>query len=160
MHSSAKIDIDASSIEDAVVVMTRMFDAPREKVWEAFTKPEHVARWYGGHGFSSPVCEMDVRPGGVWRHVMRTPDGSEFPLTFVYVEVVKPEKLVWRDVDYGEGAGGRINIVALEDFGNRTKWTLTTRFTSLAERDAAVQRGFARIIAEGCDRLNEVAASL
>lgn len=85
--------------DEAVIIITNILDAPRTLVWEAFTTPEHVKNWYGGHGYSNPVCEMDVRPGGRWRHVMRTPSGIEISMEFVFVEVVKPEKLSWRDVD-------------------------------------------------------------
>ena len=59
--------------DEAVIVMTRIYEAPRDLVWEVITEPRHVAQWWGGPGFSNPVCEMDVRPGGLWRHVMRFP---------------------------------------------------------------------------------------
>jgi uncharacterized protein YndB with AHSA1/START domain len=81
------IHIDAASTVDPVITMIHTLDAPREVVWETFTDPKHVARWYGGKGFANPVCEMDVRPGGHWRHVMRTPDGGEHRLHFIFVEV-------------------------------------------------------------------------
>ena len=59
--------IDASSLDEPVVIVTRMFDAPRTLVWDVITDPKHVVHWYGGPGFTNPVCEMDLRPGGVWR---------------------------------------------------------------------------------------------
>ena len=68
--------IDAASKERPVIVITRWFDAPRPLVWTAITTPAHVAQWYGGPGFTSPVCEMDLRPGGAWRHVMQAPSGA------------------------------------------------------------------------------------
>jgi len=82
--------------------MVHMLDAPREVVWQAFTNPKLAARWYDGRGFANPVCEMDVRPGGHWHHVMRTPDGGEHPLHFIFVEVLKPERLVARFTSIGE----------------------------------------------------------
>lgn len=154
---------DASSATEAIIVMSRIFDAPREKVWEALINPEHVARWFGGKGFTSPVCEMDVRPGGIWRHVMRAPNGMEFPMECVFLEVVKPEKLVWQNVDHGKKAGGPptcVNTVTLEDLGDKTKWKLVARFNSIAERDMSVQMGFALMVEEGCTRLNELVESL
>lgn len=151
-------------IEEAVIVMRRTFEAPREVVWAALTDPRHVAQWYGGHGFENPVCEMDVRPGGRWRHVMRTPDGAEHEMEFVFVEVVRPEKLVWRSAggDRGPGPGPHRNTmtVTLEDAGQRTKWTLVTRFESLADREAADRIGFASVLTEGTDRLNALVRSL
>ena len=158
-----KIDIDAKSATEAVIVMSRVLDAPRNVVWAAFTDPKHVVNWFGGHGFSNPVCEMDVRPGGLWRHVMRTPDGAEYAMTYVFVEVVKPEKISWRKVDHGaqpDGFPSPLNTVTFEDHGNKTKWQLVARFDSIAERDRATQIGFAETIAEGTERLNEVAKTL
>lgn len=154
---------DASSVEEAIIVMSRIFDAPREKVWEAFTTPEHVARWFGGEGFTSPVCEMDVRPGGIWRHVMRAPGGMEFAMEYVFLEVVKPEKLVWQNVNHGKSTGGpptAVQTVTLEDLGDKTKWKLVARFNSIAERDMSVQMGFAMMVEAGCGRLNNVVKSL
>ena len=80
--------------DDAVIVMSRVYEAPRDLVWAAITQPRHVARWWGGPGFSNPVCEMDVRKGGAWTHVMRFPDGHELHMDFVFVEVDPPRRLV------------------------------------------------------------------
>jgi uncharacterized protein YndB with AHSA1/START domain len=158
-----KINIDASSAHEAVIIMDRMFDAPREVVWAAFTDPKHVVKWYGGHGFSNPVCEMDVRPGGRWRHVMRTPDGKEFSMEFVFVDVVRPEKISWQNVDHGQRSSGPptcLNIVTFEDHGTRTKWKLVAHFNSIAERDFATKMGFTEMISQGSERLNDVAKAL
>jgi uncharacterized protein YndB with AHSA1/START domain len=73
---------------------TRVFDAPRELVWEAMTRPEHVARWYGPRGTTLTTCEIDLRPGGAFRYVMRGPDGSEVAFAGVYREVVPPARIV------------------------------------------------------------------
>jgi uncharacterized protein YndB with AHSA1/START domain len=158
-----KIDIDTSSTDEPVIVMSRMFDAPREVVWTAFTDPKHVVKWYGGDGFSSPVCEMDVRPGGLWRHTMRMPNGMEFAMEFVFVDVVRPEKISWQHIDHGKRTSGPptcLNIVTFEDHGAQTKWKLVTRFNSIAERDAAANMGHTQIISQGCERLNEVVKAL
>jgi hypothetical protein len=147
-----------------IILMRRTFRAPREVVWLAFTRPEHVAKWYGGRGFESPVCEMDVRPGGTWRHTMRTPDGSEFPQRFVYVEVIRPEKLVWKNVEHGSapppGLLNVVNTVTLEDAGSVTKWQLEALFDSEADRDLALERGFTRVITQGSEKLDDIVASL
>lgn len=158
-----KMQIDASNVDEAVIVMTRTFDAPRALVWEAFTNPKHVARWYGGKYFSNPRCEMDVRPGGTWRHVMRTPDGNDFALEFVYLEVKKPERLVWQHKDHGKRTSGPPTshmTVTLEDLGDKTRWTLVARFNSVAERDLVMTTGYTTIIGEGCDKLNDIAKEL
>ena len=79
---------------DHEVVITRRLDAPRALVWKAWTEPKHMAEWWGPKSFTNPVCDMDVRPGGAWRIVMRGPDGAEYPLKGVYREVVEPRLLV------------------------------------------------------------------
>lgn len=147
-----------------VIVMRRTFDAPREVVWLAFTDPNHVMHWYGGHGFENPVCEMDVRPGGRWRHVMRTPDGAELEMQFVFLEVVRPERLVWQSADHGKQRPGGpptcVMEVTLEDAGAKTTWTMVARFDSIAERDLATGIGFSEMITQGSEKLNDVAVRL
>ena len=77
--------------------MTRTFDAPRRLVFEAMTRPEHVRRWYGCDGAELTVCEIDLRPGGLWRYVLRMPDGQEFPFAGMYREIAAPERLVYTE---------------------------------------------------------------
>ena len=130
--------------DQPTIVMTRVYDAPRDMVWEAITEPDHVRQWWGGPGYTTLACEMDVRPGGRWSQVMRFPDGQEMALRFVYVEVDKPARMVWRNAD-PERAPGAVApqfTVTLEALGERTRWTLVARFESIAERDAAVGIGF------------------
>jgi uncharacterized protein YndB with AHSA1/START domain len=154
------VEIDGSSRNEPVIVMTHVLEAPRALVWTAFTTPEHVKNWYGGHGFHNPVCEMDVRPGGRWRHVMRTPDGHEQHLAFVFVEVVKPERLSWRTERQMPGEPEALNTLTLEDLGRRTRVTFVARFASVAERDLAMSWGFTRVLGEGVERMQQVLASL
>lgn len=148
-----KIRIDAKSSHSAVIVIQRTFDGPREVVWAVLTDPKHVVRWYGGRGFENPVCEMDVRPGGRWRHVMKTPDGAEHALEFEFGEVVEPEKLTWKNADIRM-------TVTLEAAGQETKWKLVARFNTYAERDAAQKMGFASVLAEGTEKFNAVVKEL
>src|ERR1700730_7092158 len=75
--------------------ITRVFDAPREMVFKAWTDPKLLAQWWGPKGFTNPVCELDVRPGGAIRVHMRGPDGTVYPMTGVYQEVVEPERIVF-----------------------------------------------------------------
>ncbi len=159
-----KTQVEAASDREPVIVMSRMFDAPREKVWAAFTDPKHVVRWYGGHGFTNPVCEMDVRPGGRWRHVMRTPDGHEFAMEFVFLEVERPERLVWQNADHGKRPPGGpptcVMAVTFEEVGRQTKWTMVATFLSLADRDAAMKMGFTTMIEQGSEKLEAIAGEL
>lgn len=146
------------------ITMTRTIKARRDKVWEVFTNPEHVRQWYGGHGFTNPVCEMDVRPGGRWSHVMRTPDGYEVALEYVFVEVRKPERLVWEGADRGQEllhgpATPRVEIT-LDDLGDETGWTMVARFASEEQREVARQMGFTRVLTEGTQKFDALVASL
>ncbi len=148
---------------EPIIVMTRVYDAPRELVWQTMTQAKHVRRWWGGPGFSNPVCEMDVRPGGLWNHVMRFPDGRELNLAFVFLEVEKPARLLWQHTDYGRRKDGLPVVhttVTLDDLGGKTRWTMVARFLSLEDRDRAVGFGFSRPIETSNDSLAEYLKTL
>lgn len=119
-----------------------------------------MARWYGGKGFTNPVCEMDVRPGGHWHHVMRTPDGGEHRLHFIFVDVVKPERLSWKTENGPDGKPAPFNTVTLEEYGPKTRVRFVARFVSIAERDLALEWGFTAVLREGVDRMREVVLTL
>jgi uncharacterized protein YndB with AHSA1/START domain len=87
---------------DRELVITRVFDAPRELVWKAWTDPKHIAQWWGPKGFTTRVEQMDFRPGGIWRYVMCSPDGTEYPVNGVFREVVPSERIVATD-EFDEG---------------------------------------------------------
>jgi uncharacterized protein YndB with AHSA1/START domain len=143
---------------EPTIVMTRVYDATRELVWQAMTEAEHVRRWWGGPGVSNPVCEMDVRPGGQWKHVMRFPDGRELRLEFVFLEVERPTRLVWQHTDYGkrkDGPPAAHTTVTFDDLGGKTRWTMVARFQSMKERAAALALGFSGPISASSDRLVE-----
>jgi uncharacterized protein YndB with AHSA1/START domain len=144
------------SADMPTIVMNRVYDAPRETVWAAMTQPKHVKQWWGGAGFTNPVCEMDVRPGGLWRHVMRFPDGHELVMDFVFLEVEPPRRLVWQHRDRGKRSAGpplSITTVTLEDLGDRTRWTMIARFDAMEERNAAIAMGFTGPIEASSERL-------
>jgi len=150
--------IDSNSPDEPVITITRVLDAPRELVWRAITDPKHVAQWYGGHGFTNPVCEMDLRPGGTWRHVMQAPSGAQFAINCIFLEVVEPEKLVWKtvkDEKRNPAPPTSINTVTLESIGLQTRWMLVARFESMKERDITASMGFGPMISQGAERLSE-----
>jgi len=150
---SSQIEIPKN---EPLIIMRRTYDAPRAKVWEASTEPRHVSRWWGGPGFSNPVCEMDVRPGGLWHHVMRFPDGHELVMDFVFIEVEPPTKLVWQHTDHGKRKGPPPTCrmtSTLEDAGGKTKTTMVAEFSSFEDRDYAIGMGFTGPIAASNDRL-------
>lgn len=148
--------IDLSPGDEAVICLTRIYDAPRALVWQALTDPRHVVAWYGGDGFTSPVCEIDLRVGGRWYLVMRAPNGMEFPIGSVFLEVVPPERLVWTGAaPSAPGAPPRpVITVTLEEAGEgRTSWRMEARFDTLADRDLSIQMGFSQMVAMGVERL-------
>lgn len=148
--------IDVSSVDRPVIIITRDFDAPRELVWRAITDPEQVAVWYGGPGFTNPVCQMDLRPGGAWHHVMQAPNGTRYTINSVFVEIVEPERLVWRtiaDPNRKPPPPTSVNTVTLEERGQQTRWKLVTLFDSMADRDLSAKMGFAQMISMGTDRM-------
>jgi len=141
--------------DQPTITMSRVYDAPRARVWEAITQPGHVRQWWGGAGVSNPVCEMDLRPGGLWTHVMRFPDGREMRMKFVFVEIAPPERLVWEHaepVEHGNGPATCRFTVTLEDLGGRTRWHMVARYHSLSARDASVAMGFSGRIEASNDR--------
>src|SRR5712692_4415203 len=131
----------ASDTSDREIVLTRVFDAPRELVWDAWTDPQQVVEWWGPRGFTTTIHEMDVRPGGIWRHTMHGPDGTDYPNKSKFIEVVKPERIV-----YSHGGGKKGDPGAqfqatwtFEAQGDKTKLTLRMVFPSAADRDRMVK---------------------
>ena len=122
------------------LITTRIFAAPRELVWTAWTAPEHLARWWGPIGFSTTTRAFDFRPGGVWRFVMHGPDGRDYQNRIVFDEIVPPERIVYRH-DGGEDVEPvRFSqTVLFEDVGGRTRMTWRGVFPSAAERDRVIK---------------------
>jgi len=117
---------------DCEIVITRVFNAPRDLVWKAWTDPAHIAQWWGPKGFTTRVDEMDLRPGGQSRYVMVGPDGTEYPVKGVFLEVVPLERIVATD-EFDEGYDritdvdlpqGMVTTVLFEDLGHQTRLTL------------------------------------
>jgi uncharacterized protein YndB with AHSA1/START domain len=155
--------IDVSAVDRPVIIITRDFDAPRELVWKAITDPKQVAVWYGGPGFTNPVCQMDLRPGGAWHHVMQAPNGTRFTINSVFEEFVEPERLVWRtirDSDRNPPPPTSLNTITLETRGQQTRWKLVTLFDSIADRDLSAKMGFGQMISMGTDRMAAHLATL
>ena len=143
------------------IVMTRVFDAPRRLVFDAWTKPELVKRWLlGPDGWTMPVCEIDLRVGGKYRWVWRRDsDGTEMGIGGVYREVAAPERLVATErFDEAWYPGEAVNTVALVEQGGRTTMTQTTLYESRDARDKALQSGMADGVGASYDRLEALLA--
>ncbi len=146
---------------DLEIVMTREFDAPRELVFEAHTKCEHLTNWWGPRKYTLEVCELDFRPGGKYRFVHRGPEGvDEHGFRGEFREIVPPEKIVW--TFEWEGMPGHVSVdtVTLEDLGGRTRLTAHSLFDSKEDRDGMLQSGMEEGAGETYDRLAEFVASM
>jgi uncharacterized protein YndB with AHSA1/START domain len=142
------LTFEVSTPGDRDVVMTREFSAPRERVWDAMSKPEYLRRWLlGPPGWSMTVCENDVKPGGAFRWAWSGPDGAEIAMLGVYREVSAPDKMVRTerfDIGCEPQSGEQLGTMELTDIGSgRTKLTLTVVYPSKEARDAAVASGMA-----------------
>jgi uncharacterized protein YndB with AHSA1/START domain len=116
--------------EGQELVLIRVFDAPRELVFKAWTDPKLVAQWWGPHCFSNPVCELDLRPGGAIRIHMRGPDGTVYPMTGVYQEVVEPERIVFTSAALNDKGNPMFEVLATVTFAEedgKTKQILRAR---------------------------------
>jgi uncharacterized protein YndB with AHSA1/START domain len=122
------------------IVITRLFDAPPELVFSAWSDPEGISHWWGPNGFRTTTHEMEFRPGGVWRFTMHGPDGVDYPNRIVYTEIVPPERIAY--AHRGEGDLDDIAFEALVTFepeGDGTRLTMRSRFATPAERNRVIE---------------------
>jgi len=146
---------------DREILMSRVFDAPREMVWAAFTDPMQVVQWGGPRGFTTTIEKMEVRPGGIWRHVMHGPDGTDYPSKSVFQEVVKPERLVFSHTGGKKHDAGAPFVATwtFEDVGGKTRVTGRMVFPTAAHRDHVVKvYGAIEGAKQNFDRLGEYLA--
>ncbi|MEO8096249.1 MAG: SRPBCC family protein [Acidobacteriota bacterium] len=131
---------------DRELVLTRVIDAPPEKVFRAWTEPELLKKWFAPQPYTTPVAEVDLRPGGANLIVMRDPQGNDMPNRGVYLEVVKNERLVFTDA-YTQAWEPSPKpfmtvILTFEDQGGKTKYTARVRHWTVADREAHEKMGF------------------
>jgi uncharacterized protein YndB with AHSA1/START domain len=139
---------------DREIVATRVFDAPRELVFQMWTDPQHVSHWWGPKGFSITIHEMDVRPGGVWRFIMHGPDGRDYPNEIVYIEIASPERLVYKHV-----SPPFQSTATFVERGRKTELTVRMLFESAALRDQIAQEfGAVEGLNQELDRLRQYVA--
>jgi uncharacterized protein YndB with AHSA1/START domain len=140
------------------LVMTRILDAPREVVFKAWTDPERVKLWWGPKGFTNPVCELDVRPGGAMRIHMRAPNGIVYPMTGVFNEIVEPERLVFTSGALDEKGTPLFEIlttVTFAEHGGKTKLTLHAKVMMATPAGAPHLAGMEMGWSQTLDRLAE-----
>ncbi len=150
--------------QERELTLTRIFEAPRERVWKTWTDPKQLAIWWAPQGMTTPVCEIDLRPGGKFRTVMRAPDGTEYPKASIYLEVTEFERLAFTDA-YEEGWRPSKRpfmtvVITFEDQDNGTKFTARVRHWSVADCRTHEQMGFHEGWDKSADRLGAFLAKL
>ena len=150
---------DATTAADRTFVMERVFDAPRELVFEAFSNPEHLKYWWGPKGWTLPVCEVDFRPGGVWLYCMRGPNGEESWGKATYGDIKPPEKIVYTDNFVDRDGNVLANTpqmqitVTFEALEDKTRVINRAVFGSVEELDTVLKMGMAEGANQTWDRL-------
>ena len=142
------------------LVFERTFDAPREKVWQAFTDPNLVPRWWGKHGTTTIVEAMDVRPGGKWRYVSHAPDREDVAFYGEYLEVDPPNGFKWTFMFDVEGVGpmGGPETHTFEDVNGKTKVVSVGHMGSVEMLEGALSTGMVAGALETWDRLADLLA--
>jgi uncharacterized protein YndB with AHSA1/START domain len=145
-----------ATVADRELVLTRIIHAPRERIFRAWTT--QLSQWWGPHGMTTPFVEMDLRPGGVFRTVMRAPDGTEYPTQGVFLEVVENERIVFTDAfDAGWQPSTDIFFTAITTLeslpGGKTRYTARARHLTAESREKHEKMGFHQGWGESLDRL-------
>jgi uncharacterized protein YndB with AHSA1/START domain len=154
--------LDITTPSDRELRMTRVFNAPRDLVYDAWTKPELVRRWLGArNGWTMAICEMDLRVGGAYRWVWHNADGTDMGMGGVYREIVRPERVVSTEkFDEPWYEGDAINTLELVERDGKTTTTLTTLYDTREIRDAVLDSGATTGVGESFDQLERLLASL
>ncbi len=158
------IDNAATAATSRELVLTRLIDAPREKLFRAWTDPELLRQWFAPRPWTTPVAQTDVRPGGASRVVMRGPDGLEVSSQGVYLEVVPNARLVFTDAYTQAWEPSQkpfmTVILTFADEGGKTRYTARVRHWTAADREAHEQMGFYQGWAQCTDQLEALVATL
>jgi uncharacterized protein YndB with AHSA1/START domain len=159
---AAKNNIDLE-IDPRSIIGTRVFDAPRDLVFSAWTNPRHLAQWWGPNGFTTSTHSFEFRPGGVWRFVMHGPDGRDYQNRITFDEIMPPERIVYRHSGGDDVEPVQFTqTVTFEDLGNgQTRMTWHGKFPSAEERAHVIREyGADKGLVQTMARLADYAASL
>jgi uncharacterized protein YndB with AHSA1/START domain len=143
------------------IVIARVFDAPRDLVFKAWIDAKQMAQWWGPQGFTNPVCELDVRPGGAIRIDMRGPDGIVYPMTGTFREIVEPERLVFTAMAEDKDGNPLLEAhttVTFEELGGKTKLTVHARAVGIAPIAAQMLEGMEAGWTQSLERLAALVA--
>lgn len=146
-------------------IITRRLKAPRALVWRTFTDPYLLAQWWGPELFTSDITKLDFRAGGEWHVTMRRPDGTEHPVRYQFVEILEPERIIYRPlrspqaVRRGNPPPTYLATLSFEALGNETVFTMRAEFESAADLAVAINGGFLQGTNQAFDKLERHLAS-
>jgi uncharacterized protein YndB with AHSA1/START domain len=158
-HTETKHRLEVTTPSDREIVMRRSFNAPRQSVFDAFTKPELIRRWLlGPDGWSMRVCEVDLTPGGKFHYVWRNDtDGKEFGMNGDYREIARPERIAHAErFDQAWYPGDALVTTIFDEHHRTTTLTMTMSFDSREVRDGALESGMEKGVAASFDRLSDI----
>ena len=160
MSASGSNDLELTIVSDREVQMTRVFEAPRDLVFEAHSSCEHMSKWWGPRKYEVASCDIDFRPGGTWRIVHRGPEGEEHGFHGEYREIVRPERITWT-FEY-EGAPGHVSVetASFEEHDGKTTLTVHGVVDTPEEQAALLESGMVDGARETWDRLAEYLEAL
>ena len=153
-------EMQITTPSETEIVMTRVFDAPRDLVFEAHTSCEHMSKWWGPRRYEVAECDIDFREGGRWRVVHVGPDGERQGFGGRYIEIVRPERITWTFAWDGAPDQEGPETLTLEERDGKTILTTRSVFPSAEVRDAVLASGMSEGAAETWDRLAEYVATL
>jgi uncharacterized protein YndB with AHSA1/START domain len=156
MRNTATLKL--STPTDREIVLTRVFDAPRDLVFDAFTQPELLKRWFGPRGWSLDVCDVDLRVGGDFRFLLRGPDGKQMGMRGAWREILAPERTIHTESFDDYPGESEVSAVFTEQEG-KTTLKATVRYATKEVRDIVLESGMERGAAESYDKLAELLAS-
>jgi uncharacterized protein YndB with AHSA1/START domain len=145
---------------DREIVMARVFNAPRELVFQAYTDPDLIPKWWGPRRYTTTVDKMEVKVGGRWRFVQRDADGNEYAFNGEYREITPPDRLAYTFEFEGMPGHVLLETVTFEEHDGQTKVTVTSLFSSVEDRDGMLHSGMEAGANESQDRLAELLATL
>jgi uncharacterized protein YndB with AHSA1/START domain len=148
--------------EQRELVITRRLRAPRALVWRTFEDPYLLAQWWGPENFTSTISKLEFRAGGEWHVIMHRPDGGEHPVRYQFVEIVAPERIVyrpWRPPGMAGGPPGYVATLTFEALGDETVFTMRAEFESAVALAAARTGGFAEGTRQAYDKLERLLAA-
>lgn len=155
-------NLGSDPLEQRELVITRRLKAPRSLVWRTFEDPYLLAQWWGPENFTSTISKLDFRTGGEWHVTMQAPDGAERPVRYQFVEILAPERIVyrpWRPPEAVNPPPTYLATLTFEALGNETIFTMRAEFESAAGLALAFQGGFVAGTNQAFDKLERQLAS-